>query len=90
MDSVADAAGLTRRTFTRRFQKAIGTSFGAWLAQRRIEQAQRLLETTGESVESIALLTGFGTAASLRQHFSATLKISPIQYRRSFSKRAPV
>ncbi|WP_292089814.1 AraC family transcriptional regulator, partial [Mesorhizobium sp.] len=28
LDSVAEAAGLTRRTFTRRFQKTTGTSFG--------------------------------------------------------------
>jgi AraC family transcriptional activator FtrA len=59
------------------------------LAPRRIEQAQRLPETTEESVDSIAFLTGFGTATSLRQHFSATLKTSPIQYRRLFLKQVP-
>ena len=45
LDSVAEAAGLTRRTFTRRFQKSIGTSFGDWLAGT----AHRVGATTAES-----------------------------------------
>jgi len=86
LDRVVDAAGITRRTFTRRFQKAIGTSFGDWLVHQRIEQAQRLLEATDDSIEAIAFQTGFGTATSLRQHFAAKLRTSPTQYRRTFSK----
>ncbi|TIX42451.1 MAG: helix-turn-helix domain-containing protein, partial [Mesorhizobium sp.] len=46
LDSVAGHAGLTRRTFTRRFQKTIGTSFGDWLTDQRVQLAQRLLEAT--------------------------------------------
>lgn len=87
LDRVAAEAGLSRRTFTRRFQTSIGTSFGEWLTQRRIEQAQRLLESTDDSIEAIAFQSGFGTATSLRQHFAARLGVPPMQYRRSFSKR---
>ncbi|RWC63221.1 helix-turn-helix domain-containing protein [Mesorhizobium sp.] len=88
LDSVAEAAGLTRRTFTRRFQKSIGTSFGDWLTSQRIELAQRLLEATEKSMDLVAFEAGFGSATSLRQHFSARLRTSPAQYRREFSKRA--
>ncbi|UCI09308.1 helix-turn-helix domain-containing protein [Mesorhizobium sp. B1-1-8] len=88
LDSVADAAGLTRRTFTRRFQKTIGTSFGDWLAAQRIALAQRLLETTDKSMDMVAFEAGFGSATSLRQHFAARLKTSPVQYRREFSRSA--
>lgn len=88
LDSVAEAAGLTRRTFTRRFQKATGTSFGEWLAHQRLEHAQRLLETTDDAIDAIAYRSGFGTATSLRLHFAAKLKTSPTQYRRAFSQRA--
>ena len=87
LDSVAEAAGLTRRTFTRRFQKSIGTSFGEWLTSQRIELAQRLLEATEKSMDMVAFEAGFGSATSLRQHFSARLKTSPAQYRREFSRR---
>nr|WP_245263982.1 helix-turn-helix domain-containing protein [Mesorhizobium sp. LSHC424B00] len=88
LDRVAEAAGLTRRTFTRRFQKSIGTSFGEWLAGQRIELAQRLLEATEKSMDMVAFEAGFGSATSLRQHFAARLKTSPAQYRREFSRRA--
>ncbi|CAN7377345.1 GlxA family transcriptional regulator [Mesorhizobium sp. LjRoot246] len=88
LDSVAEAAGLTRRTFTRRFQKSIGTSFGDWLTSQRIELAQRLLEATEKSMDMVAFEAGFGSATSLRQHFSARLRTSPAQYRREFSRRA--
>lgn len=88
LDSVAEAAGLTRRTFTRRFQKSIGTSFGEWLIGQRIELAQRLLEATEKSMDIVAYEAGFGSATSLRQHFAARLRTSPAQYRREFSRRA--
>ncbi|TIX23132.1 GlxA family transcriptional regulator [Mesorhizobium sp.] len=80
LDSLADAAGLTRRTFTRRFQKSIGTSFGDWLTSQRIELAQRLLEATEKSMDLVAFEAGFGSATSLRQHFSARLRTSPARW----------
>lgn len=88
LDSVAEKAGLTRRTFTRRFQKSVGTSFGDWLADQRIALAQLLLEQTEKSMDTVAFEAGFGSATSLRQHFAARLKTSPMQYRREFSRGA--
>ncbi|ESW78434.1 helix-turn-helix domain-containing protein [Mesorhizobium sp. M0644] len=88
LDSVAGHAGLTRRTFTRRFQKTIGTSFGDWLTDQRVQLAQRLLEATEKSMDTVAFEAGFGSATSLRQHFAARLRTSPAQYRREFSKSA--
>ncbi|WP_245525934.1 helix-turn-helix domain-containing protein, partial [Mesorhizobium sp. M4B.F.Ca.ET.190.01.1.1] len=76
--------------FTRRFQKSIGTSFGDWLADQRAALAQRLLEQTDKSIDMVAFEAGFGSATSLRQHFSARLRTSPMQYRREFSKTAGV
>lgn len=89
LDSVAEAAGLTRRTFTRRFQKTIGTSFGDWLADQRVALAQRLLEQTDKSMDMVAFEAGFGSATLLRQHFAARLRTSPMQYRREFSRQTP-
>ncbi|MER8803492.1 helix-turn-helix domain-containing protein [Mesorhizobium sp. M0184] len=88
LDSVAGLAGLTRRTFTRRFQKTIGTSFGDWLTDQRVQLAQQLLEATEKSMDTVAFEAGFGSATSLRQHFAARLRTSPAQYRREFSRSA--
>jgi AraC family transcriptional activator FtrA len=87
LDSVAAKAGLTRRTFTRRFQKTTGTSFGYWLADQRLALAQRLLEQTDKPMDMVAFEAGFGSATSLRQHFAARLGTSPMHYRREFSGR---
>jgi transcriptional regulator GlxA family with amidase domain len=85
LDSLAEQALMSRRTFTRRFKQATGTTVGKWLLNQRIAYAQRLLETTGKPIELIAQLAGFGSALSLRQHFQTQLKTSPGRYRKEFS-----
>lgn len=84
LDSLAERALMSRRTFTRRFRQATGTTVGAWLAAARLARAQQLLETTDQSVDAIAETVGFGSAVSLRQHFAEELKTSPSAYRREF------
>ena len=79
---------MTRRTFTRRFQRRTGTSFAKWLVQQRVLRARELLETAARPVEDVALRAGFGTAASPRQHFGAQLATSPAQCRKEFTRRA--
>lgn len=84
VDSLAGKAAMSRRTFTRHFRSATGTTVNKWLSHQRLAQAQRLLETTDLSVEIIAVDSGFGSAISLRKHFSSILSTSPSEYRRQF------
>ncbi|UXY16045.1 helix-turn-helix domain-containing protein [Chitiniphilus purpureus] len=84
LDALADVARMSRRTFTRRFREATGTTVARWLAAERVARAQQLLETTALSVERVAAEVGFGTALSLRQQFAAQLGTSPSAYRRTF------
>lgn len=84
LDELAERVFMSRRTFTRRFRKATGTTVGAWLLNQRLALAQRLLESTSKSVALIAQESGFGSEASLRQHFRKTLKVSPTRYRKEF------
>lgn len=84
LDALAERALMSRRTFTRRFREATGTTVGRWLQAQRLALAQRLLETTDRAVEAVAVDAGFGTAVSLRQHFAAAFAISPSAYRRQF------
>lgn len=86
LDDLAQRALMSRRNFTRRFREATGTTVGHWLQNQRLTLAQRLLETSSRPVESIAADCGFGSAVSLRQHFSAAFKISLSAYRRQFSQ----
>jgi transcriptional regulator GlxA family with amidase domain len=84
VDTLADIAKLSRRTFTRHFRNATGTTLIKWLNAERVTRAQQLLETTDMPIETVATEVGFRTALSLRQHFSEQLNISPSEYRKNF------
>jgi transcriptional regulator GlxA family with amidase domain len=87
VSDLAERACLSPRTFARRFRDEIGVTPLQWLLEQRVRRAQELLETTGESVEQIARRAGFGTSASLRQHFGRIVTISPQSYRHVFRHR---
>lgn len=84
LDSLAAQAFMSRRTFTRRFRQATGTTVCAWLLDQRLALAQRLLETTGIPIDLIAQQAGFGSEVSLRKQFTRRLKTSPARYRKEF------
>ncbi|MCJ0764843.1 GlxA family transcriptional regulator [Variovorax terrae] len=84
LDDLARRALLSRRSFTRHFRQVTGTTVGRWLLNQRLALAQRQLESTHRSIEQIAADTGFGSAASLRQHFAAAFRVPPSLYRREF------
>ncbi|MFG3620251.1 GlxA family transcriptional regulator [Nocardia sp. NPDC047654] len=84
LDRWARVALMSRRTFTRRFRDRTGTSPQQWLLLQRTDRARLLLESTTDTVERIAVDTGFGTAVSLRHHFHRILGTSPAAHRTSF------
>ncbi|NTV11629.1 MAG: helix-turn-helix domain-containing protein [Zoogloea sp.] len=84
LDSLAAKALMSRRTFTRHFRQLTGTTVGDWLLRERLSRTQHLLETTDQSVESIADLAGFGSAVSLRHHFRKAFGVSPKAWRGVF------
>lgn len=81
---LAAHARMSVRTFTRRFREETGLSAARWLVQQRIALARRLLESTDAPVERVAAESGFGTAASLRQHLHAAIGVPPLSYRRTY------
>lgn len=87
LEDLAAVEAVSVRTFTRRFRDEVGLSPGRWLAKQRLDRARRLLEESDLPVERVADRTGFGTAASLRQHMQNELGVSPSAYRRTFRGR---
>ena len=82
--ALATRAGMSLRTFARRFREETGQSPGAWLIQQRVRHAQHLLEETDLGVDAVAERAGMGTAASLRAHLRVHVGVSPGAYRRTF------
>ncbi|MEU4086171.1 GlxA family transcriptional regulator [Streptomyces aureus] len=84
LTDLAAHAGMSLRTFARRFNDEVGQSPGRWLIQQRVSRARHLLEASDLPVDRIAGEVGFATGASLRQHLHATIGVSPQTYRRTF------
>lgn len=86
IDSLAKRAAMSRRSFTRHFKQTTGTTVLQWLLNQRLARAQRMLETSDQTIEVIAQEAGFGSALSLRQHFRVAFNTSPSEYRRQFGR----
>jgi transcriptional regulator GlxA family with amidase domain len=84
VETMASQATMSPRTFARRFRDVTGTTPHQWVMRQRVLLAQRLLETSDDSVERIAEQSGFPSAAMLRIHFQKVLRTSPLAYRRTF------
>lgn len=77
-------SGLAPRTFARRFKAATGHTPIAYVQLLRVEQAKRLLETTGESVDEISWAVGYEDPASFRRLFKRVTGMGPRAYRQRF------
>jgi transcriptional regulator GlxA family with amidase domain len=86
LDSLADKALMSRRSFTRHFRQLTGTTVGQWLQDERLALAQRLLETSDRSIEAVSALAGFGSPTSLRLHFRTALGLTPTAWRQTFRR----
>lgn len=86
--SMAARATMSERTFARHFAAETGTTPHRWLLGQRVLRARDLLESTTLDIEAVAQRSGFGSSATLRQHFRTALGVAPHAYRQSFSNLA--
>ncbi|MFI6992734.1 GlxA family transcriptional regulator [Nonomuraea wenchangensis] len=87
--AMAARAGMSERTFGRRFREQTGTTPLQWLLRARVRRAQLLLETTDHGVERVAAQAGFGSATAFRDRFKRVVGVTPQSYRVSFRTRGP-
>jgi AraC family transcriptional activator FtrA len=82
--ALAKEAGMSVRTFLRRFKAATGMAPGEWLLNERLAHARALLEGSRATLDDVAAAVGFGSTATLRHHFRERLGVSPAAYRARF------
>jgi transcriptional regulator GlxA family with amidase domain len=87
VEDLARQARMSSRNLGRHFRSVTGTTPLQWLLTQRIRHAQELLETTDDTVDTIAAATGMGTATTLRRHFNRSVGVPPDTYRRTFRSR---
>lgn len=87
VETLARRAGMSPRTFARRFREQTGTTPLQWLLTTRVRRAQELLETTRRPIDDIALRSGFDSAVTFRARFRKLVGLSPRAYRMRFDAR---
>ncbi len=74
---------MSRATFVRQFQQAMGKSAAEFLLELRMLQAARLLEHSSESVDSIAEQCGYQSSAAFQRAFKKISGQTPAAWRHS-------
>ncbi|WP_417834487.1 helix-turn-helix domain-containing protein [Thalassospira xiamenensis] len=76
---LANAAGLSRFQTVRHFTRATGLTPHAYIIQRRLDFARRLI-TTGTPLAEVAATAGFADQSHLNRHFIRAYGLSPGRY----------
>lgn len=83
IDAAAASVGLSRRTFTRLFRQATGTTWLQHVRTLAIDHAAGLLRQTDLPITSIAFESGFSDLSTFYRRFRSQQRCSPAAYRRS-------
>ncbi len=78
---IAGAAGYHPTSAMRLFRRETGMTLGAYVAGQRLAAAQRLLLTTGLSVETVARRCGYGSASRFHAAFRKATETTPGGFR---------
>jgi transcriptional regulator GlxA family with amidase domain len=82
--AVVAVSGIPERSLKRRFKAATGSTLIGQVQNLRIEEAKRILESGGSSIEDIAAEVGYENPAFFRRLFKRCTGLTPGQYRRMF------
>jgi transcriptional regulator GlxA family with amidase domain len=85
VQALASHAGLTERTFARRFKSATGRQPAAYLQALRIEAAKAMLERGEGAIQSISSAVGYDDIAFFRGLFKRLTRMTPTEYRAHFA-----
>lgn len=82
--ALALVAGMSERTFARRFLEWAQATPHEFVERARVDAARHLLESTGAPLKSIAWDCGFASADRMRLVFARRFGVLPTDYRRRF------
>lgn len=84
--ALASECGLSTRHFFRLFKAATGQTLTAYVTDRKVDQARRLLDPAGPAIKMpaikmVAWQCGFESAAAFSAAFRKAMGVTPKQYR---------
>jgi transcriptional regulator GlxA family with amidase domain len=83
--TLANQAGMSERSFSRRYAESTGLTPARAIERLRVEGARRLLLDTRLPVKRISQRCGFGSEETMRRSFLRVLSATPQDYRARFS-----
>ncbi|PIF21629.1 GlxA family transcriptional regulator [Candidatus Pantoea floridensis] len=87
VEKLAERVAMSPRNFTRVFTRETGVPPARYVAEARLAAARERLEQSHDTLERIALATGFGSSINLRRSFERQLHLTPGEYRQRFHCR---
>ncbi|MCA1770065.1 MAG: GlxA family transcriptional regulator [Chromatocurvus sp.] len=81
---LAKRAAMSERSLGRRFKEVTNITISRYIEDVRLSLARRLLETSEQSIQTVADNAGFGTTTTLRRVFGRRLGVSPRVYKSNF------
>ncbi len=81
---LADRAGMSERSFARRYHAATGVTPSRAVERLRVEAAREALGMTQRSIKDVARRCGFGSEETMRRSFLRVLAVAPRDYRLRF------
>lgn len=83
---LAHEAGMSERTFLRRYREATGLTPLRAVETLRLEAARQMLVETRLPIKRVAARCGFGSEETMRRTFARIQKVSPSDYRERFGQ----
>jgi len=90
IEEIADAVGVSRRTFSRAFAKHAHVTPSVFVDQLRVDHARKLLEDSDVPMKTVAFQSGFNSATQMRMIFSRQLNTTPRLYRERYRMNANI
>jgi AraC-like DNA-binding protein len=87
VEALARQAAMSRSAFIKRMNAVAGVSPAHYLTGWRMQQARKLLATTGKPLTLIAQSCGYGSDAAFNRAFARAFGTTPARYRRDALRR---
>jgi len=81
LETLAEVVGVGMWTFTRHFRESFGRTPHAYIIERRIDRARRLLAQSRMPIKEVASACGFADQAHMTRVFRAHLRTTPAMLR---------
>lgn len=82
LSSLSEAFSVSESSMSRRIKQLTGSTFLAWVTQKRIDHACQLLKTSDMSIYDIAKASGYENDITFRRLFKKYTGVTPGNYRK--------